>query len=83
MTDCSEIERIVKDSNRENLTIDFKKSDILKSKEGQKKLLEHIVSFANREPTIWEKHPEITLILFSISPNDFLFQSLNLIGQSY
>lgn len=48
MTDCNEIERIVKDPNKESLTVDFKKSDVLKSKEGQKKLLKHIVSFANR-----------------------------------
>lgn len=48
MTDCSEIERIVKDPNKESLTVDFKKSNVLKSKEGQKKLLKHIVSFANR-----------------------------------
>lgn len=49
MTDCSEIERIIKDPNRENLRIDFKNSDIIKSKDGKKKLLEHIVSFANRD----------------------------------
>ncbi|KKM62663.1 hypothetical protein LCGC14_1519440, partial [marine sediment metagenome] len=48
MTDCVEIERIIKNPNRENLTIDFKKSDVLKSKDSQKKLIEHIVAFANQ-----------------------------------
>ena len=48
MIDSSEIERIVKDPNRESLTIDFKKSDVLKSKDSQKKLIEHIVAFANQ-----------------------------------
>ncbi|MBA7515189.1 hypothetical protein ES705_07228 [subsurface metagenome] len=49
MTECSEIEKIIKNPNKENLTIDFKKSDVIKSNGGQKKLLEHIVSFANKD----------------------------------
>ena len=48
MTDCSDIQKIIDDPNRESLTIDFKRSEMISSKEGQKKLLEHIVSFANR-----------------------------------
>ena len=45
--DSDEIIKIINNPNRESLTIDFKKSDVLKE-DGLKKLLKHIVSFANR-----------------------------------
>ena len=45
--DPDEIKKIINNPNKESLTIDFKKSDVLKE-DGLKKLLKHIVSFANR-----------------------------------
>ena len=46
--DPDEIKKIINNPNKESLTIDFKKSDVLE-KEGIDKLLMHIVSFANRK----------------------------------
>lgn len=48
MTTCDEIIEIISNPDRENIVIDFKNSDIIKNDDGKKKLLKHIVSFANR-----------------------------------
>ena len=48
MTNCNEIIEIITNPDRENLMVEFKNSGIIRSDEGRKKLLKHIVSFANR-----------------------------------
>ena len=48
MVDCKEILEIIKSPDRENLNIELKKSDIIYTKEGKKKLAHQIVAFANR-----------------------------------
>ena len=48
MTNCDEIVEIVSNPDRENLLVDFKNSGIIRGEKGKKKLLKHIVSFANR-----------------------------------
>lgn len=48
MTSCKDIHEIIDNPDRENTYFDFKESSLLKERDGQNKLLEHVVSFANR-----------------------------------
>ncbi len=48
MTTCDEIIEIISNPDRENIVIDLKNSGIIKNDENKKKLLKHIISFANR-----------------------------------
>lgn len=48
MTTCKELLNITNNLNRENIKIEFKVSNILKTKEGKKKLAHQIVAFTNR-----------------------------------
>jgi len=48
MTDCEEVKNIIKNQDQENLKVEFKKSNILISNKGKKKLAKEIVAFTNK-----------------------------------
>ncbi len=48
MDKCDEIVEIISNPDRENLLVDFKNSGIIRDDKSKKKLLKHIVFFANR-----------------------------------